>query len=57
MTLVHQATALVGVSDVKHFDRGFEPTNRLRIEGADALLAAARESGVRRFVAQSFAGG
>jgi 2-alkyl-3-oxoalkanoate reductase len=30
-------------------------TNRLRTEGTDALLAAAREAGVRRFVAQSFA--
>ena len=30
-------------------------TNRLRREGADALLAAAREAGVHRFVAQSFA--
>ena len=30
-------------------------TNRLRREGTDALLAAAREAGVTRFVAQSFA--
>ena len=30
-------------------------TNRLRTEGTDNLLAAAREAGVRRFVAQSFA--
>jgi nucleoside-diphosphate-sugar epimerase len=36
-------------------DRSFAPTNRLRIEGTDALLAAAREAGVRRIVAQSFA--
>ena len=33
----------------------FAPTNRLRTEGTDALLAAAREAGVHRFVAQSFA--
>jgi 2-alkyl-3-oxoalkanoate reductase len=44
------------VSDFKHFDRTFAETNRLRTEGTDALLAAAREANVRRFVAQSFAG-
>ena len=44
------------LSDLKHFDRSFAPTNRLRTEGTDNLLAAAREAGVRRFVAQSFAG-
>ncbi len=54
--IVHQATALANV----RFGRGgldpvFEPTNRLRTEGTDALLAAARDAGVRRFVAQSFA--
>jgi 2-alkyl-3-oxoalkanoate reductase len=52
--IVHQATALTGLSDFKHFDRGFAQTNRLRTEGTDALLVAARESGVSRFVAQSF---
>jgi nucleoside-diphosphate-sugar epimerase len=30
-------------------------TNRLRTEGTDALITAAREAGVSRFVAQSFA--
>jgi nucleoside-diphosphate-sugar epimerase len=54
--IVHQATALTGMSDLKHFDRGFAETNRLRTEGTDALLAAAGEAGVRRFVAQSYAG-
>jgi 2-alkyl-3-oxoalkanoate reductase len=53
--IAHQATALTGFSDLKHFDRGFAQTNRLRTEGTDNLLAAARESGVRRLVAQSFA--
>jgi nucleoside-diphosphate-sugar epimerase len=53
--IVHQATALTGLSDLKHFDRSFVQTNRLRTEGTDNLLAAARETGVRRFVAQSFA--
>jgi len=54
--IVHQATALAGLSDFKHFDRSFALTNRLRTEGTDALLAAAGEAGVGRFVAQSFAG-
>ena len=54
--IVHEATALSGLSDMKHFDRSFETTNRLRTEGTDALLAVAREAGVERFVAQSYAG-
>jgi 2-alkyl-3-oxoalkanoate reductase len=54
--IVHQASALAGLSDLKHFDRTFAQTNRLRIEGTDALLAAMREAGVGRLVAQSFAG-
>jgi 2-alkyl-3-oxoalkanoate reductase len=53
--IIHQATALTGLKDIRHFDRSFAATNRLRTEGTDALLAAAREAGVRRFVAQSFA--
>jgi len=46
---------LAGVRFGRSLDRPFGPTNRLRTEGTDALLAAAREAGVRRFVAQSFA--
>jgi 2-alkyl-3-oxoalkanoate reductase len=51
--IVHQATALTGLSDFKHLDRSFAQTNRLRTEGTDNLLAAAREAGVGKFVAQS----
>ncbi|HSC91858.1 MAG TPA: NAD(P)-dependent oxidoreductase [Gaiellaceae bacterium] len=54
--IVHQATALAGMSDFKQFDRSFAATNRLRTDGTDALLAAAREASVRRVVAQSYAG-
>jgi nucleoside-diphosphate-sugar epimerase len=54
--IVHEATSLRSLNDMKHFDRGFEQTNRLRTSGTDALLAAAREAGVGRLVAQSFAG-
>jgi nucleoside-diphosphate-sugar epimerase len=53
--IVHQATALAGLSDFRHFDRSFAQTNRLRTQGTDALLAAARQARVGRFVAQSFA--
>jgi nucleoside-diphosphate-sugar epimerase len=53
--IVHQATALADVRFSRSLDRSFTPTNRLRTEGTDALLAAAREAGVPRFVAQSFA--
>ena len=53
--IVHQATALANQSWGRSLDRTFAQTNRLRTEGTDALLAAAREAGVRRFVAQSFA--
>ncbi|HYI18434.1 MAG TPA: NAD(P)-dependent oxidoreductase [Solirubrobacteraceae bacterium] len=54
--VVHQLTALSGDFDMRHIDRFFAPTNRLRTEGTDHLLAAGRAAGARRFVAQSFAG-
>jgi nucleoside-diphosphate-sugar epimerase len=54
--IVHQLTALASSIDMRHFDRDFELTNRLRIEGTDHLLAAGRAIGVKRFMAQSFAG-
>ena len=54
--IVHQMTDLADVTDLRHFDRAFAVTNQLRTSGTDVLLAAAREVGVRRFVAQSFCG-
>lgn len=53
--IIHEATALAGV-DIRKFDQSFELTDRLRTEGTDNLLAAARATGVKRFVAQSYAG-
>jgi nucleoside-diphosphate-sugar epimerase len=50
--VVHQLTA-IGHVDTRHFERSFAATDRLRVEGTDNLLAAARAVGVRRFVAQS----
>jgi nucleoside-diphosphate-sugar epimerase len=54
--IVHQLTALSGPLDLRHPDRYFAMTNRLRTEGTDHLLAAGRAVGARRFVAQSYAG-
>jgi nucleoside-diphosphate-sugar epimerase len=54
--IVHEATALSGKSDYRHFDESFDQTNRLRTAGTDALLAAARTSRVPRVVVQSYAG-
>jgi nucleoside-diphosphate-sugar epimerase len=53
--IVHQATALANATWGRNFDKVFARTNQLRTKGTDALLAAAREADVRRFVAQSFA--
>jgi len=54
--IIHQLTALNRPFDVRHFDRTFEETNRLRTEATDHLLAAGRAAGVKRFIAQSYAG-
>jgi nucleoside-diphosphate-sugar epimerase len=54
--VIDEMTDLGGVTDLRHFDRSFASTNRLRTRGTDLLLAAAREAGVKRFIAQSFCG-
>jgi nucleoside-diphosphate-sugar epimerase len=57
--IVHQMTAISvahgGKPDMKHMDRWFATTIRLRTEGTDHLLAAAEANGVSHFVAQSYA--
>jgi len=59
-TIVHQMTAIsmahAGKPDIKHPDRWFATSNRLRTKGTDHLLAAAEATGVSHFVAQSYAG-
>src|SRR5512132_892409 len=55
--IVHQATSLAGDFDFKRFAETFAQTNRLRTEGADNLISAAKEAGIERFVAQSYGGG
>jgi nucleoside-diphosphate-sugar epimerase len=52
--IVHQMTAIAGKPDLKHMDRWFAITNRLRTEGTDHLLAAAEASGVAQVIAQSY---
>jgi nucleoside-diphosphate-sugar epimerase len=58
-SIVHQMTAIshahAGKPDMKHMDRWFAVTNRLRTEGTDHLLAAAEASDVTHVVAQSYA--
>jgi nucleoside-diphosphate-sugar epimerase len=58
--IVHEMTGLsvahAGKPDLRHFDRWFATTNRLRTEGTDHLLAAAEAAGVSHVVAQSFGG-
>lgn len=54
--VLHQLTSIPGNLEPRHFDRDFALTNRLRTEGLDNLLAAARAAGARRFIAQSYTG-
>ncbi|MEU8139666.1 NAD-dependent epimerase/dehydratase family protein [Streptodolium elevatio] len=58
-TIVHQMTAIsvahAGKPDLKHPDRWFARTIRLRTEGTDNLLAAAEATDVPHIVAQSYA--
>ncbi len=52
--VIHEMTGLTGAKSFKKFDNEFALTNRLRTEGLDHLLDAARAAGARRFIAQSF---
>lgn len=54
--VIHQLTAIPDRLNPRKMARDFEATNRLRSEGTDNLIEAARESGARRLLAQSFAG-
>jgi nucleoside-diphosphate-sugar epimerase len=52
--VINQLTSLSGATSIKHFDREFALTNRLRSEGGDHLVEAARAAGARRLIAQSY---
>jgi nucleoside-diphosphate-sugar epimerase len=51
--IVHQATA-IGSAKITNPRKAAQATTRLRTQGLDNLLAAGKEAGVKRFVAQSF---
>jgi 2-alkyl-3-oxoalkanoate reductase len=53
--VIHELTELTGTF-ARNIDKAFATTNRLRTEGLDHLLAAAKATGARRFIAQSFTG-
>jgi 2-alkyl-3-oxoalkanoate reductase len=53
--IIYQATALAGMRFGRSLDKTFAPTNRLRTDGTDNVIAAAHSAGVRKLVAQSFA--
>jgi nucleoside-diphosphate-sugar epimerase len=54
--VIHQMSALAGEADLRRFDGWFARTNELRTAGTEILLAAARATGAKRFVAQSYTG-
>ncbi len=54
--IVHEMTAIPAAMNFRKFGQTFAATNELRTAGLDHLLAAARAHGVRRFIAQSYAG-
>ena len=54
--VIGQLTALAGVKSLRRFDHVFAQTNRLRTEGTDNLLAAAKAAGARRLIVQSYGG-
>jgi 2-alkyl-3-oxoalkanoate reductase len=54
--VIHELTAIDAGSVRRSIDKAFAQTNRLRTEGTDHLLAAAKATGARRFIVQSFAG-
>lgn len=54
--VIHELTAIDAASFGRSIDKMFAQTNRLRTEGTDHLLAAAKAAGARRFIVQSFAG-
>jgi 2-alkyl-3-oxoalkanoate reductase len=53
--VIHQMTALTNATNIRKFDDEFALTNRLRTEGTDHLVEAARAAGAQRLVVQSYA--
>ena len=53
--VIHQLTNIPQHLDTRRVDRDFAQTNRLRSEGTQLLMQAARVAGARLFIAQSIA--
>ena len=51
--VIHQLTALPDRIDPRKIQQVLAPTNRLRTEGTQILMDAAKAAGVRKFIAQS----
>jgi 2-alkyl-3-oxoalkanoate reductase len=51
--VIHQLTAIPAQLPPRKAGKLLEPTNRLRTEGTEILLAAARAAGAKRFITQS----
>jgi 2-alkyl-3-oxoalkanoate reductase len=54
--IVHEMTSIPAKASLRKFEQTFAATNALRTAGLDHLLAAATAQGVRRVIAQSYAG-
>ena len=54
--VVHQLTDLAHLRSMRNYEKSFAGNARMRSEGTDILLSASRAAGVRRFVAQCYAG-
>ena len=50
--VMHQMTDLANLKDFRHLERDVAATNRLRTEGTQTLLDAAKAAGAKRFIAQ-----
>jgi nucleoside-diphosphate-sugar epimerase len=54
--IVHQMTALASMRSLRNLDRELAITNRLRTEGTEYLIEAAKAAGARKLVVQSYTG-
>ncbi len=54
--VIHEVTAIDASALSRSIDKMFAQTNRLRTEGTDHLLTAAKAAGAQRFIVQSFTG-
>jgi nucleoside-diphosphate-sugar epimerase len=54
--IIHQMSALAQMRSLKNFDAEFALTNRLRTEGTENLIEAAKSAGVGKILVQSYTG-